>query len=104
MTKSDDKAPDVVGRYADLLEEAQIEPYVLTPAIRIDPPTRKQMRELASAKSEDDADRALFGAQYDAVIELFDDQPFKAWNNFVVEFRAHMFGRGSDAVEGKSPA
>lgn len=103
MTKQE-KSPDVAGRYADLLQEARIEPYVLTPAVRIDPPTRKQMRELAAAKSEEDADRALFGDQYDAVINLFDDQPFSAWNKFVVEFREQMFGKGADDVEGKSPA
>lgn len=90
------------GRYADLCDEARIEPYVLTADVVIPAPTRKQMRALAAAKNEEEADRALFGDAYDAVQELFDNESFKAWNSFVVEFREHMFGRGADDVEGKS--
>jgi hypothetical protein len=101
LTTKDDKP---VGRFADLLIEAAIEPYVLTADITIDPPTRRQMQQLSAATSEDEADRALFGDQYDAVADLFGDKPFKLWNAFVVDFRRHMFGRGADDVEGKSPA
>ena len=100
----DETGVEIIGRYADLVAEANTEPYVLTEDVVIPVPTRKQMRELNAARSEDDADKALFGASYKDVIALFDDQPFQAWNKFVVDFKNHMFGKGADDVEGKSPA
>jgi hypothetical protein len=101
LTTKDDKP---VGRFAELLIEAAIEPYVLTEDITLDPPTRKQMQQMVKATTEEEADKALFGDKYDAVVGLFEERSFALWNAFVKDFRVHMFGRGADDVEGKSPA
>lgn len=91
------------GLLADLQAEAGVQPIVLTENITIFPPTRAQMREIVANEGDQEAqDRVLFGEKYDAIIALFDDQPYQLWNKFAKHVREAYFGAGSSDVEGKS--
>jgi hypothetical protein len=91
-----------VGRFYDLQQEVKIpEDYVLTAKIRIKPLTKKQMAAFRLSDAGEDADRAFFGDNYDAISELYDDRPEQEWMAFVADVYQHFFGPGVDD-QGKS--
>jgi len=96
-------AAQPIGRFYELQKEVKVpEPYVLTSKIKIKPPTRVQMIALRNAETQDDAERAMLGEHFDAVIELYADRPDKEYAAFVEELQRHMLGPGVDDVEGGS--
>ncbi len=92
-----------LGRLADLQRETKVpEPYVLTPEIVIEVPSRARMRAAREAKSPEEYNQTFFGEQYDAINELFDNQPEALYSRFIQDVGDHFFGPGADDVEGKS--
>ncbi len=92
-----------LGRLYDLQRETKVpEPYVLNSEITIQPLTKAQYRALSSAENAEDGDRATLGESYDAVMALFEDEPFQLWTAFSNDLNRHLFGLGVDDVEGKS--
>lgn len=69
--------------------------------IIIAPPTRRQVREI-QATGGDESNKALFGANYDALVAHFDDLPVQHWDSFIGDVSTHFFGPGADASPGKS--
>lgn len=92
------------GLLAELQAEADVQPIILTEDITLFPPTKAQMREIVENEGDQEAqDRILFGdTKYDAIVALFEDQPYQLWNKFVKHVREAFFGAGADDVEGKS--
>ncbi|WP_433568061.1 hypothetical protein ACQP1O_43235 (plasmid) [Nocardia sp. CA-151230] len=96
-----EKAP--IGRFYDLQQEIDVpKPYVLTEDITISPLTRRQFIEIETAENETAAERIIFGEQYDAVIALFEDQPYAVWHAFTRDINRHLFGLGVEQAPGKS--
>jgi hypothetical protein len=92
-----------VGRLATLQRETRVpNPYVLTPEIVIAAPTLEQMRRIRAAANGDESNAVMFGDQWEAVQELFRDQPAQLWDAFMDDVSKHFFGPGVDDVEGKS--
>jgi hypothetical protein len=93
----------IVGRIHALQRETKVpDPFVLTEDITIQPLTKAQLDALRKATTDEDIDRARLGESYDAVMEVFANEPFQLWNTFSRKFNEHMFGPGVDDVEGKS--
>ncbi|WP_227979986.1 hypothetical protein [Nocardia spumae] len=97
-----------VGRLAALQAEVKIPgPYVLTPEIVIEPPTRGLLRAARAAAeieggTPEDYNKVFFGAQWDAINKLFDAQPEAVYDKFIADISTHFFGPGANDVEGKS--
>jgi hypothetical protein len=91
------KAADKV-EYEDLFSEliATVrvpEPLTVTPGIVLGCPTKKQVAELQRpGVTEEEAQRSIFGDQYEAAMELFDNQPLFLWNKFMDRYNEHFFG------------
>lgn len=62
-------------------------------------PTKRQVDQWRLATNAEEGERALFGDQYDAIHELFRDQPEYIWENFNVAYLKHMFGAGDDETQ-----
>lgn len=95
--------PEITGIFAELREEGLGGPeeIVITDDIRIPMPTWKQIRAYYKAESADERLAILFGDQFDAVNELFDDKPYHVWQRFIRRVNAQVFGSGAEQVEGK---
>lgn len=92
-----------IGRFYALQKETSVpEPYVLTSKVKINPPTRAQMKALRAATSDEEAERAVLGEHADAIFELYNNRPDKEYAAFLAELHKHFFGPGVDDVEGKS--
>jgi hypothetical protein len=59
-------------------------------------PTKNQIDKWRSATTVEEGERALFGDQYDAVHEVFDNEPQHVWENFNVLYLKHMFGTAGE--------
>ncbi|MEC4857160.1 hypothetical protein R2325_16420 [Mycobacteroides chelonae] len=59
-------------------------------------PTKSQIDKWRSATTVEEGERALFGDQYDAVHEVFDNEPQHVWENFNVLYLKHMFGTAGE--------
>lgn len=59
-------------------------------------PTKRQIDSWRAASTLEEGERALFGDQYDAVHELFDDLPNHVWENFNALYLKHFFGTAGD--------
>ncbi|ATN93988.1 tail assembly chaperone [Mycobacterium phage Kumao] len=77
----------------DLVTENVVPPLKVR-GIVLHQPTKDQVDRWRNAKTVEEGERALFGDQYDAIHELFSNQPEYVWDNFNVKYLAHMFGIG----------
>jgi hypothetical protein len=84
----------------DIWEElvsSNVVPPLKVGGIVLPQPTTSQVEAWRASKSAEEGERALFGAQYDAVKAKFAEQPEYVWENFNVRYLQHMFGVGDDA-------
>ena len=88
-----DELNEMVGSlFKDLLDSVRIpEPLEVAPGLVVKNPTKKQANELIKATSEEDAQRIIFGDDYDRAMELFDPQPVQVWNKFMEKYNEHFF-------------
>ncbi|MGW2666218.1 hypothetical protein ACWCW7_35145 [Nocardia tengchongensis] len=95
---------ETIGRFYELQKEVSApQPYVLTSTISIGPLTRRQFVAMERAVGDEaEQERILFGENYDAIIELFADQPYEVWREFTVEINRHLFGLSVEEAPGKS--
>ena len=83
----------VGGVFADLIKSVRVpDPMPLTDDIELRCPSKKQVNDLFKATTEEDAQKIIFGDQYDAAMALFDDQPVQFWNAFMEKYNEHFFG------------
>lgn len=86
--------------WAKLQTENHIPPLVVK-GITLVEPTKTQIDAWRNAKTVEEGERALFGDQYDAVHELFDNEKQHVWANFNALYLNHMFGTtGDDDLNG----
>lgn len=86
--------------WAELVAENHVPPLKVKGVV-LPQPTKKQVDAWRLAKSAEEGERALFGDQYDAIHEIFRDQPEYIWENFNLRYLKHMFGTGDDVELGK---
>ena len=91
---SDESVGELVGTlFADLIASVRVpEPLEVAPGLVVTNPTKKQANLLMKAASEDEAQKIIFGDQYDTAMELFDPQPVQVWNKFMEKYNEHFFG------------
>lgn len=69
------------------------EPLVVTPEIVLECPTKKQVAKLqAPGTTEEEAQREIFGDQFDAAMELLGNAHYQVWNKFMERYNEHFFG------------
>ncbi|WZB38303.1 tail assembly chaperone [Mycobacterium phage Bazzle] len=85
---------DLVGSlFADLIASVRVpEPLQVAPGLVVKNPTKKQANALIKATTEEEAQRIIFGDDYDRAMELFDPQPVQVWNKFMAKYNEHFFG------------
>ncbi|ALF00320.1 tail assembly chaperone [Mycobacterium phage Archie] len=85
---------DLVGSlFADLIASVRVpEPLHVAPGLVVKNPTKKQANALIKAVTEEEAQRIIFGDDYDRAMELFDPQPVQVWNKFMAKYNEHFFG------------
>ena len=90
---SDVDLTSMVGSlFKELIDSVRVpEPLEVAPGITLTNPTKKQSNDLMNAKSEEEAQRIIFGDQYEAAMELFDPQPVQVWNAFMEKYNEHFF-------------
>lgn len=95
------------GFLADLREEAGLvpEPLVLDDKgdISINPPTRRQFVAYDEATTHEGKLKALIGddSKYQALCDLYDDEPGVYWTKCTIEIFDYAFGKGAYQVEKK---
>lgn len=90
-------ADDIWG---ELVSENVVPPLVVK-GIVLPQPTKAQVDVWRVATNVTEGEKALFGDQYDAIHELFRDQPEYVWENFNIKYLKHMFGAADDSTLGK---
>lgn len=87
------KIEDMVGTlFKELIDSVRVpEPLEVAPGLTVTNPTKKQANELMKAVTEEEAQRVIFGDQYEAAMELFDPQPVQVWNKFMEKYNEHFF-------------
>ena len=94
--KTEDEAVEAVDEvWAKLQTENHVPPLTFKGVTLLEP-TKKQIDAWRAAKDVEEGERALFADQYDAIHEIFDDQPQHVWENFNVLYLKHMFGTAGD--------
>lgn len=68
--------------------------------IVLEQPTVERMEKWRSAANIEEGERALFGEHYEAIKELFREQPNFVWENFNKKYLEHMFGVDGDDLKG----
>jgi hypothetical protein len=91
--KADEQAVDEV--WAKLQTENHVPPLEFKGLTFLEP-TKRQIDAWRNAKTVEEGERALWGDLYDAVHELFNDQPQHVWENFNVLYLKHMFGTAGE--------
>ncbi|AYB70371.1 tail assembly chaperone [Mycobacterium phage Jubie] len=88
---------ELVGSlFKELIDSVRIpEPLEVAPGLTVTNPTKKQANELMKATTEEEAQRIIFGDQFDKAMELFDPQPVQVWNAFMEKYNEHFFGSKS---------
>ncbi|QXO14256.1 tail assembly chaperone [Mycobacterium phage Chaser] len=88
---------ELVGSlFKDLIDSVRVpEPLVVAPGLVVQNPTKKTANALMNAKSEEEAQKLIFGDDYDKAMELFDPQPVQVWNAFMDKYNEHFFGSKS---------
>lgn len=66
-------------------------PLRVTEDIVLHCPTKKQLELSQSASTEEESNRILIGDQYDALLELFADEPPHRWAEFNKAYLNHFF-------------
>ncbi|SKI64874.1 Uncharacterised protein [Mycobacteroides abscessus subsp. massiliense] len=85
--------------FAELVGEVRVpEPLQVAPGIVLTCPTKAQVNELMKAKTEEEAQKLIFGDAYDEAMKLFDPHPIQVWNKFMDKYNEHFFG---DKSKGK---
>ncbi|ADL70981.1 tail assembly chaperone [Mycobacterium phage Halena] len=94
MAEKSKELGELVGSlFADLIESVRVpEPLEVAPGLTVTNPTKKQANELFKAVTEEDAQRIIFGDQYERAMELFDPQPVQVWQKFMEKYNEHFFG------------
>ncbi|QXO14255.1 tail assembly chaperone [Mycobacterium phage Chaser] len=84
---------ELVGSlFKDLIDSVRVpEPLVVAPGLVVQNPTKKTANALMNAKSEEEAQKLIFGDDYDKAMELFDPQPVQVWNAFMDKYNEHFF-------------
>lgn len=84
---------DMVGSlFKELVDNVRVpEPLPVAPGLIVTNPTKKQANELMKAISEEEAQKIIFGDNYDKAMELFDPQPVQVWNAFMEKYNEHFF-------------
>ena len=89
------------GVFAELQAEVKVpDPLVITPEITLYAPTKKQLRASRDAVDEDASEKALLGDQYEALHDLFNDQPGELWAEFNKRYIAHFLPQAGSPEEG----
>lgn len=84
---------DMVGTlFKELVDTVRVpDPLPVAPGLTVTNPTKKQANELMKAITEEDAQKIIFGDDYDKAMELFDPQPVQVWNAFMEKYNEHFF-------------
>lgn len=93
------------GRFYELQQELggnRRGPYRLTDDIVIQPITRRQLKAMRAAQSEDEQMEILLGDQCEAVEALYSERPFDEWLAFQHDLYAFLFGAGAAELPGGS--
>lgn len=85
--------------WAKLQSENHVPPLKFK-GLSLSEPTKNQIDAWRVAKDAEEGERALWGDQYDAVHELFDNLPVHVWENFNVLYLRHMFGTDGEDLKG----
>ncbi|UVK63399.1 tail assembly chaperone [Mycobacterium phage Aegeus] len=81
--------------FAELVAEVRVpDPLPLTKDIVLECPTKTQVSDLLKAVTEDEAQKIIFGKDYDKAMKLFNDKPVQVWNKFMEKYNEHFFGDG----------
>ena len=95
-----EKAEEPVDEiWAKLQTENHVPPLAFN-GLTLHEPTKTQIDAWRAATTIEEGERALFGDQYDAVHELFDNLPVHIWENFNVLYLKHMFGTDGEDLKG----
>jgi hypothetical protein len=94
-----EKVEEVDAVWAKLQSENHVPPLEFN-GLSLPEPTKRQIDAWRAAKDAEEGERALWGDQYDAVHELFDDAPVHIWENFNVLYLRHMFGTDGEDLKG----
>lgn len=93
VKNTEDLEDYVGGVFADLIASVRVpDPLPLTADITLTCPSKKQVNDLFKAATEEDAQKIIFGDNYEAAMKLFDDQPVQFWNAFMEKYNEHFFG------------
>lgn len=68
------------------------DPLKVTSSITLECPTKDQVRDLLTAKTDDEAQRIIFGDEYDEAMALFGGKSMFIWNKFMARYNEHFFG------------
>lgn len=94
------------GRFAELRAEVDAKPYVLTDEIKIPLMTRSQTEEYlsipATPANTEKRYAVMFGDNWEAIKDLFADEPNAVWSLFVKDMTDFFFGKKADDAPGGS--
>lgn len=84
---------EMVGSlFKELIDSVRVpEPLEVAPGLVVTNPTKKLANELMRAVTEEDAQKIIFGDDYEKAMELFDPQPVQVWNAFMEKYNEHFF-------------
>ena len=82
--------------WEELVSENVVPPMKVR-GIVLEQPTQKRVEQWRLAQTAEEGEKALFGDKYNAIKELFGDQPEYVWENFNIRYLKHFFGVGDDA-------
>jgi hypothetical protein len=84
---------EMVGSlFKELIDTVRIpDPLPVAPGLTCVNPTKKQANALMRAITEEDAQKIIFGDDYEKAMELFDPQPVQVWNAFMEKYNEHFF-------------
>lgn len=91
---------DADDLWNQLVSENVVPPMKIKGVI-LNQPTKQQVDRWRQAANAEEGERALFGEQYDAIHDIFRDQPEYVWENFNLLYLKHMFGAGDEGQLGK---
>ena len=91
-----------LGLLAELKSEVVVpEPIVVTEDITIPPLSTEAAKRYSLSAPGQERLEAIYGDQLPAIEALFAKEPIQVWQAFHKRVTDHLFGKGSDEVEGK---
>ena len=79
--------------FAELLATVRVpEPLKVSEKITLECPTKDQVSALQGVTDENEAQKVIFGDQYDDAMELFGGASLLIWNAFMARYNKHFFG------------